>query len=211
MGPPGSGKGTLATRLSQIIDISVIATGDELRNQLAAGTALGKKAKEFMNAGKLVPNEVIMEMVRELFQKSDLTNGFLLDGFPRTIAQAEMLEEFLDEKDMGLEKVFFLVIPKDVLIDRLSSRRVCVHCGLTHSISGHTTDEEMICVECNSELVQRDDDLPEVIEKRIDVYNEQTKPLVDHYKEKGILYEIDGGIDGVEIKANMIVDAIKAI
>ena len=210
LGPPGSGKGTLAARITQIYMIPSIATGDELRQQLAIGSDIGKKAEAYMNEGKLVPDELIMELVEGIFERSDLSSGFLLDGFPRTIAQAEELEAFLSQTGNNLDKVFYLMVAADVLVKRLAKRRVCPACGATYNMSGKKAKVAELCDECKTELIKREDDRPSVVKKRIDVYNEQTNPLVEYYKEKGILMEIDGGSPDIDAKIGQIVSALEA-
>jgi len=192
LGAPGSGKGTLAAMISQQYNIPTISTGDILRANLAAGAPLGKEAEAYMNAGKLVPDELIIKLVREVFEKEGMQSGFLFDGFPRTINQAEALDALLQEKEMGLEKVFFLNVPKELIIERISNRQTCPSCNTSYNKIGRSPNVEGVCDKCGAALVQREDDDPVTVGKRIDVYNEQTGPLVDYYAEQGKLAEIDG-------------------
>ena len=210
LGPPGSGKGTLATKIIQVYMIPTIATGDELRHQVATSTDIGKRAEAYMKEGKLVPDEIILELVELVFEKNDLSNGFLLDGFPRTIVQAEELEEYFSQTDNHLDKVFYLRVSKDVLVKRLANRRVCPNCGATYNMSGKKAKVAGLCNKCGTKLIKREDDRPHVVKKRLDIYNEQTNPLVDYYKEKGILMEIDGGSEDIDAKIGQIMDALKA-
>jgi len=210
LGPPGSGKGTQAALLVEHYGIPAIATGDELRHELAIGSKIGKKAKSYMSHGKLVPDEIILEMVKGILKDRDLTNGFLFDGFPRTTTQAEELDAILDGMGMGLQKVFYLKVVKRVLIKRLTNRRICPVCGITYNMSGRKPNVAEYCDACRSELVMREDDKPEVIEKRLNVYNEQTKPLIKYYKDKGILTEIDASTGDPESKFHEIVGLLKA-
>ena len=195
LGPPGSGKGTQAARIIRTYGIPAISTGDALRGQLAAGSPIGLEAKSYMDAGKLVPDEIIIEMVRDLFEKYDTENGFLMDGFPRTIAQAEMLDDLLAEKNKGLEQAFFLKVPKDELMKRLAGRLTCPSCGLTYNLGGKTLDAAGCCEQCGKALIQRDDDKASTVEKRIEVFEEQTRPLIEYYNKQGILVEMDGTKD----------------
>jgi len=192
LGAPGSGKGTQAAMLVQRYEVPRISSGDALRSNLEEGTPLGLTAKRYMEAGELVPDEVIIALVEDLIEKADTKNGLLLDGFPRTIAQAEALDELLGNKDMGLEKVVYLNVSKDTLLQRLSLRRICKDCGASYHLESLPPKQEGICDKCGAGLIQREDDKRETVEKRLEVYNEQTKPLVDYYKKKGILSEIDG-------------------
>jgi len=192
LGPPGSGKGTQAAKIMQTYGIPAISTGDALREQLAQGSELGRMAKSYMDEGKLVPDEIIIILVESLFKEKDTKNGFLLDGFPRTIVQAASLDAFLAEKGTPLDKVFFLKVPDDVLIQRIAHRRICPACGIVYNMNGRKPGTEDYCDECGTILVQREDDEPATVKKRLDVYNEQTRPLIDYYVKQGILIEIDG-------------------
>ena len=208
LGPPGSGKGTQAARIKQNYNIPAISTGDALREQLASGSNIGLRAKSYMDMGKLVPDDIIIGLVEDLYEKNDITNGFLLDGFPRTIAQAEALDAFLAKKDKRIEKVIFLKVPKEVLLKRLANRRICPACGMSYNMSGRTPETEDYCDICRTNLVQREDDEPKTVEKRIVVYNEQTSPLIEYYNKQGLLIEVDGTKD-IDMLQKQIDTAIK--
>jgi adenylate kinase len=200
LGAPGSGKGTQAERITQRYGIPAIATGDIFRKNLSEGTPLGLKAKGYMEAGELVPDELVIDLVADRLSEPDTKNGYLLDGFPRTIAQAEALDKLLSGKGEALDKVFFIDVPKDVLIDRIAGRRVCPSCGRVYHVTGMPPKQAGVCDDDGAELIQRKDDDAATAENRIDVYNEQTKPLVEYYKKTGLLIELDGtaGVDSLE-------------
>jgi len=210
IGPPGSGKGTQAVNIKKTYNIPAISTGDALREQLGAGTELGKKAKSYIDAGELVPDELIIELVEGLLGGSNTGNGFLLDGFPRTIAQAEALDAFLEEERKQLQMVFFLKVPKNVLVKRIANRMICPACGMSYHMNGRKPIVDGVCDNCGAELIHREDDEPATVEKRIEVYNKQTKPLIDYYKNKGILIELDGTRD-VETLQEQIDKTLKAV
>ncbi|MFC1691795.1 adenylate kinase [Nanoarchaeota archaeon] len=186
LGPPGTGKGTQAVRMTEKYDIPQISTGDILRQAVKDNTELGQKAKEYMDAGNLVPDDVIIGIVEERIKQDDCKNGFLFDGFPRTIPQAEALEKITD-----IDKVIELKTTDEVIIKRLSSRRQCKACGAIFGID-IPPKEEGKCDKCSGELYQRDDDQEEAIKNRLEVYHNQTMPLTKFYKEKDLLVEIDG-------------------
>lgn len=199
LGPPGSGKGTQAAKLIEKVQVAHISTGDILRENVKMGTALGVKAKEFMDAGKLVPDDVIIEMMRQRLQKDDCSRGFILDGFPRTVAQAEALEKMLNELDMKLDAVILFKVSDEVVVERLSGRRGCRQCGAIYHIRFNPSFRGDSCQICGGELYQRDDDREEVIRKRLDVYHSQTAPLVGYYGERGLLLEVDAGRSSDEV------------
>lgn len=192
LGPPGAGKGTQAAKLVEKYDIPHISTGDIFRANIKEGTPLGKKAQEYMNAGELVPDELVVDLVTDRLKQDDCKNGFLLDGFPRTIFQAEKLDEFLAANDQKMDIVINLVVAKDALIKRLTGRRVCRNCGASYHIVNVPPKKEGICDVCGGELIQRADDNLETVENRINVYEEQTAPLVGYYKKAGSLVDFDG-------------------
>lgn len=192
LGPPGAGKGTQAAKLVEKYDIPHISTGDIFRANIKEGTPLGKKAQEYMNAGELVPDELVVDLVTDRLKQDDCKNGFLLDGFPRTIFQAEKLDEFLAANDQKMDIVINLVVAKDALIKRLTGRRVCKNCGASYHIVNVPPKKEGICDVCGGELIQRADDNLETVENRINVYEEQTAPLVGYYKKAGSLVDFDG-------------------
>ncbi|MFQ6097973.1 MAG: adenylate kinase [Armatimonadota bacterium] len=190
-GPPGAGKGTQAKRLAEHFDIPHISTGDILRAAVAAGTALGRRAKGIMASGELVPDGVVIGIVRERLEEPDCGRGFLLDGFPRTVAQAEALHRALGELGFDAPLVLDLVVPEAEIIRRLSGRRTCRGCGaITHV--DETGADENTCPACGGELFQRDDDTVEAVRQRLRVYAEQTEPLREYYRARGRLVEVDG-------------------
>lgn len=203
LGPPGAGKGTQAVRLVEKYEIPHISTGDIFRKNIKEGTELGKKAQEYMNAGALVPDELVVDLVKDRLQQDDCKNGFLLDGFPRTIFQAEKLDEFLSESNLKMDIVINLKVEKEALIKRLTGRRVCKDCGAGYHIVNIPPKKEGVCDICGGELIQRKDDNIETVENRINVYEEQTAPLIGYYKEAGSLVDFDG-----EASLDEVFDAI---
>jgi adenylate kinase len=191
-GPPGAGKGTQAERLRQDFALPYIATGDMLRANVKGGTELGKKAKGFMDAGDLVPDDLIIEMIRERMEEADAQDGFLLDGFPRTVHQADALGAMLDKLHRRITAVLLIDANDEEVIRRLAGRRMCVKGGHNYHVEFDPPKNEGICDQDGSRLIQRDDDKPEVIERRLAVYHEKTKPLVDYYDVQGLLRRIDG-------------------
>ncbi|WP_067842419.1 adenylate kinase [Amphibacillus sediminis] len=195
MGLPGAGKGTQAEKIVEKYQIPHISTGDMFRSAMKEGTDLGKKAQSFMDQGELVPDEVTIGIVRERLSKPDCQAGFLLDGFPRTIAQAEALEQLLAELATPLQYVLHVDVPKDKLIERLTGRRICPECGATYHVIFNPPKVEGICDHDGTALIQRDDDRPETVSKRLEVNAEQTQPLLDFYQDKGYLVTVDGDQD----------------
>jgi adenylate kinase len=191
-GPPGAGKGTQADRLRQDFQLPYIATGDMLRENVKSETELGSKAKEYMDAGDLVPDDLIVAMARDRLSQDDAQDGFLLDGFPRTLPQAEALGEMLDGLGRRITSVLLIDVPDEEVVRRLSGRRVCTKAGHNYHIEFDPPKNEGICDQDGSRLVQRDDDKPAVIEHRLAVYHEKTKPLVDYYDSRGLMRRIDG-------------------
>lgn len=189
-GPPGAGKGTQAVLISKKYKIPAISTGDIFRQ--AADTEAGKKIKEAMQSGNLVPDPVVVGVVVERLNKKDCRNGFILDGFPRTLSQAEQLDRFLSEKDSKIDKVISLEVKEEGLVRRLSSRRVCQKCGQNYNLITAPPKEKEICDFCGSRLYQREDDQPATIKQRLKVYSSQTQPVLDYYRRKGNLVSIDG-------------------
>ncbi len=192
LGPPGSGKGTQAKMLVDKYGIPQISTGDILREAVKEGTPLGKEAKKYMDEGKLVPDEVVVGIVRERLKEPDCTKGFILDGFPRTIPQAEALDKTLQKMGKGIDHVLSLEVDKEELVRRLSGRRTCKKCGAMYHIIFDPPKKDGICDRCGGELYQRDDDKEETIRERLRVYEEQTAPLIEYYRKKGLLRPIDG-------------------
>lgn len=199
MGPPGAGKGTQATRIACYGEIPHISTGDMFRAAIKAGTDLGRKLKGYLDAGQLVPDEVTIGVIRERLQEADCRKGFLLDGFPRTIPQAEALDRLLAELGVKLDTVINIAVRSEELIARLSGRRICRQCGAPYHVVNQPPAREGICDRCGGELYQRSDDTAETVKERLEVYSRQTAPLLDYYRKQGLLREIDGeqGIDRV--------------
>lgn len=209
LGPPGAGKGTQAKMLTERYRIPQISTGDILRAAVKEGTPMGVKAKSFMDAGGLVPDEVVVGIVRERLQKADCTGGFILDGFPRTVGQADALGETLKELGKELDAVVSLEVDGDALVERLTGRRTCRGCGRGYHVKFDPPANSSRCDACGGELYQRDDDREETIRKRLEVYREQTSPLIDYYRRAGLLTSVDGMQD-IEVVQGEIVAALQA-
>lgn len=192
LGAPGAGKGTQAKKIVEKFGIPQISTGDLLRAAVAAGTSLGKEAKSYMDKGELVPDSVVLGMVEERLKQDDCKKGYILDGFPRNKAQAEALDKMLASLKMQLDAAVNVEVPFDDLMKRLTGRRTCKSCGQMYNIYYNSSKKEGVCDKCGGQLFQRDDDKEETIKKRLDVYNEQTAPLFDYYKSKGILKSVPG-------------------
>ena len=192
LGAPGAGKGTVAAKIVKEYNIPHISTGDIFRDNLKRKTELGLRAQEYMTRGELVPDDLTCEIATTRLLEDDCKNGFLLDGFPRTVYQAEKLDELLREHGQSLDKVVQLVVDDELLIKRLTGRRVCKNCGATFHVITIPPKEEGICDNCGHELIQRADDTEETAVNRLKVYEEQTSPLVTYYEEKGLLAPIDG-------------------
>ncbi len=204
VGPPGAGKGTQAQFIASHQSIPKISTGDIFRANVSQGTPLGKQAKAYMDAGDLVPDEITIAMVRDRLQEEDAAEGFLLDGFPRNVAQAQVLDKLLAEAGTQLDVVLELVVDDDEVVRRLSGRRTCRSCAHVWHEDFDPPAREGICDECGGELFQRDDDREETVRHRLEVYAEQTAPLVGYYARRGILIGIDatGPVDDVTDRAN---------
>ena len=192
LGPPGVGKGTQASAIVKKYNIPHISTGDIFRANIKEGTELGKKAKEYMDKGLLVPDELVVSIVKDRLSKDDCKDGFLLDGFPRTIEQAEALDEELKNMGIKLDKVVNIYADKEILIERAIGRRICKKCGTAYHIKFNPPKVENVCDIDGGELFQRDDDNRETVSTRIEVYEKQTEPLIEYYKEKGIILDVDG-------------------
>lgn len=203
LGAPGAGKGTQALLLSKSFSIPQISTGDILRANIKNETDLGKKAKEYMDKGLLVPDELVVEIVKDRLGKEDCKDGFILDGFPRTIPQAKALDEALADMGIKLDRAINIYVPDENIIKRMGGRRVCPQCGASYHVEFKKSLKEDICDECHSKLIQRDDDKEETVKKRLEIYHEQTKPLIEYYQNMGILSNIDG-IGDVEEISNRI-------
>jgi adenylate kinase len=195
VGPPGVGKGTQASRLRTLLGVPHVSTGDILRAAMAEGSALGKKVREFVESGRLVPDELMGDLIAERLARADASGGFVLDGFPRTLAQVKILEKVLDAAGMPLDKVLMFDAPEDVIVRRLSGRRTCPKCGAVYHLEGHPPRSAGVCDACGSALVQRPDDTEAVIRKRLSVYRSQTVPVAELYREKGLLALVEGAGD----------------
>lgn len=208
MGPPGAGKGTQADFLKSELSIPHISTGDMFRKAVTLGTPLGLEAKRYMDSGQLVPDSVTIGIVKERLSEPDCEKGFLLDGFPRTIPQADALGQTLKELGMGLDAVINVKVRREILIERLTGRRVCKSCGATYHKLFNPSKAGEKCESCGGELYQRNDDSIETVGNRLDVYEKQTAPLIEYYKEKGLLIEIDGE-QSVQDVTQFIMEALK--
>ena len=201
LGAPGAGKGTQAAGIVDKYKIPHISTGDIFRANIKNGTELGAKAKEYMDKGLLVPDELVVDLVIDRFKADDCAKGYILDGFPRTIPQAEALDKALSAIGDSVDYAINVEVPDENIIERMSGRRACVGCGATYHIVYNPTKVEGKCDACGADLILRDDDKPETVEKRLNVYHEQTQPLIDYYKAKGILKEVDGTVDMKDVFA----------
>ena len=199
LGPPGVGKGTQAKEAASAIGIPHVSTGEILRGAVDAGSDLGTQAKAYMDKGELVPDELVVAMVAQRLVEADCANGYLLDGFPRTVAQATALDAKLAERDETVDEVLYFSAPDDVLIRRISGRRVCPACKAGFHVEAMPPKTEGVCDECGAQLIQRDDDQPETIKNRLDVYKAQTAELIDYYQNAGCLVEVDsvGTVDEI--------------
>ncbi|MFB3881310.1 MAG: adenylate kinase [Armatimonadota bacterium] len=212
LGPPGSGKGTQASALEQRRGLPHIASGDLLRGNVRDSTELGRKAQPYMSRGELVPDELILDMMADRLSQSDAQRGYVLDGFPRTVAQAEALEERLSGLGQRLDAVIYLQVPEAEILRRLGGRRTCPRCNAIYHVDTMPPKREGVCDACGAQLVQRDDEKPEVIRKRLEVYSAQTRPLLDFYRSLGLLREVDGtiGVDRVVAEIEAIVASARA-
>ena len=195
LGAPGAGKGTQAKKIAAKCEIPHISTGDIFRANIKNGTELGKKAKTYMDQGLLVPDELVCDLVVDRIQQDDCKKGYILDGFPRTIPQAESLDKALAAIGEKMDYAIDVEVPDENIVKRMGGRRACVGCGATYHLVYAPTKKEGICDVCGGELILRDDDKPETVQKRLGVYHEQTQPLIDYYKNQGILREVDGSVD----------------
>ncbi|MCI8583485.1 MAG: adenylate kinase [Dorea sp.] len=195
LGAPGAGKGTQAKKIAGKYNIPHISTGDIFRANIKNGTELGMKAKTYMDQGLLVPDELVVDLVVDRVNQADCADGYVLDGFPRTIPQAEALTEALKRLGQKVDYAIDVNVPDENIINRMSGRRACVGCGATYHMVYAPTKQDGICDTCGGELILRDDDKPETVGKRLNVYHEQTQPLIDYYTREGILRTVDGTID----------------
>ncbi|MEW8508215.1 MAG: adenylate kinase [Candidatus Thiodiazotropha sp.] len=201
LGAPGAGKGTVAKLLTNLDGSVQISTGDILRGAVQAGSELGKQAEAYMKAGDLVPDELIMGIMEQRLQEPDCENGFLLDGFPRTIPQAEALKALLQKIGVDLDFAVEIDVPREVILDRLTTRRTCVDCGAIYNVKSMPTKVEGVCDKCGGNVVQRDDETEEAISNRLDVYNEKTAPLVGFYKNENMLLSVTATESDVVVNA----------
>ena len=192
LGPPGAGKGTQASSIVAEYGITHISTGDIFRHNIKNETELGKKVKSYLDNGQLVPDELTIDLVWDRLSKEDCKNGFLLDGFPRTINQAEALQKGLEERGLKLDRVINIDVDKNILVKRLSGRRVCKNCGETYHVDNKPSEKEGVCDKCSGEVIQRADDNEKTVLDRIEVYENQTFPLIDFYKNLGLILTVDG-------------------
>ncbi|HHT96709.1 MAG TPA: adenylate kinase [Clostridiales bacterium] len=199
LGAPGAGKGTQAIKISDKFNIPQISTGDIFRKQIKNKTEIGLKAKGYIDQGMLVPDELVVDLVIARIEEDDCKNGYILDGFPRTIPQAKALDAALNQRDLKLDYVVNIEIPDENIIRRMAGRRACINCGATYHIVYTPTKVENVCDVCNGETTLRSDDKPETVYKRLEIYHEQTQPLILYYKEQSILIETDGVQDSNEI------------
>lgn len=210
LGAPGAGKGTQAKMIADKYSLPHVSTGDIFRANLREGTELGKKAKEYMDKGALVPDELTVEILLDRVAKDDCKNGYVLDGFPRTIPQAEVLDSELTKLGDAVDLAIDVEVPDENIVRRMSGRRACLKCGATYHVEYIPPKKEGICDDCGKPLVQRDDDKEETVKKRLGVYHEQTQPLIDYYTKKGILKTVDGTKDMKDVFADItaIIDAV---
>lgn len=204
LGAPGAGKGTQAKQIAGKYNIPHISTGDIFRANIKNGTDLGKKAKEYMDQGLLVPDELTCDLVMDRISHDDCKNGFVLDGFPRTIPQAEALDEALKKIGQSMDFAINVDVPDSHIVNRMSGRRACLGCGATYHVVAIPPKKEGICDICGAELVLRDDDKPETVQKRLDVYHEQTQPLIEYYDKQGILKTVDGTMQMEDVFAGIV-------
>lgn len=204
LGAPGAGKGTQAKMISDKYGIPHVSTGDIFRANIKEGTELGKEAKSYMDKGQLVPDELTVKILLDRVANEDCKNGYVLDGFPRTIPQAEVLEEALNKLNDRIDFAINVEVPDENIVKRMGGRRACLSCGATYHMVHIPPKTEGICDRCAKELVLRDDDKAETVQKRLDVYHEQTKPLIDFYGKKGVLKEVDGTAEMKDVFAAIV-------
>lgn len=204
LGPPGAGKGTQAAGIVEKYGIPHISTGDIFRKNIKEGTELGLKAKDYMDKGLLVPDELVVAIVEDRLQQDDCKNGFLLDGFPRTVNQAEALDKALEKMNQALDQVINVNVDKDILVERAVGRRICKECGATYHVVFNPPKVEGVCDKCGGPLYQRADDNEETVSKRIEVYLKETQPLIDYYNDKNVIVTIDGQQDIDKVFADIV-------
>ena len=201
LGPPGAGKGTIAAKIKEAYGIAHISTGDILRENVKQGTPLGKLAERYMQAGDLVPDDIIVEMVENRLQEPDCSEGFILDGFPRTLPQAEALDRILEKLKTKVDAVILLEVDDETIVKRLSGRRVCPKCGAIYNVSFNPPKADSLCDHCGERVIQRNDDKEEVVRQRLAVYRERTAPLIDYYLRKEILKKVEAARGSDEVVA----------
>lgn len=204
LGAPGAGKGTQAKRIAEKYQIPHISTGDIFRANIKGGTELGMKAKSYMDQGQLVPDEITIGMLMDRINGEDCKNGYVLDGFPRTIPQAESLTKALNERGEAVDYAINVDVPDENIVNRMAGRRACLSCGATYHIVYNPPKKEGICDVCGEKLVLRDDDKPETVQKRLSVYHDQTQPLIDYYKKAGVLANVDGTQDMEQVFQDIV-------
>ena len=204
LGAPGAGKGTQAKKIAEKYTIPHISTGDIFRANIKNNTELGQKAKTYMDKGELVPDELVVDLIMDRFKEADCANGYVLDGFPRTIPQAEALDKALAALGDKVDYAIDVNVPDENIVNRMGGRRACVGCGATYHLVYAPTKTEGICDVCGKELILRDDDKPETVQKRLNVYHEQTQPLIDYYTKAGILKTVDGTVDINDVFAAIV-------
>ena len=204
LGAPGAGKGTQAKMIAEEYSIPHVSTGDIFRANIKNGTELGKEAKQYMDQGKLVPDELTVKILLDRVAQDDCKNGYVLDGFPRTIPQANVLDEALTKLGDKIDYAINVDVPDENIINRMGGRRACVACGATYHVVYNAPKTEGICDVCGKELIIRDDDQPETVKNRLNVYHEQTQPLIDFYEAKGVLKSVDGTVDMKDVFAAIV-------
>ena len=204
LGAPGAGKGTQAKRIAEKYGIPHISTGDIFRANIKQGTELGKKAKTYMDQGLLVPDELTVDLVIDRIQQDDAKNGYILDGFPRNNPQAQCLDEALAKLNEKIDYAINVEVPDENIVNRMGGRRACVGCGATYHVEFNPTKTEGVCDICGEKLILRDDDKPETVKKRLNVYHEQTQPLIEYYGSAGVLREVDGTVDMDDVFAAIV-------
>ncbi len=208
LGPPGAGKGTQGQLIGEKLNIPFISSGDALREEFGGNTEIAEKFKKYINAGLLVPDDVVEEFIETLLDKYNLEKGFIFDGFPRTVHQAGFIMDYLKAKNIPLDVVLYLSIPDEEVVKRISGRRICPKCGAVYNIYFNPPKNDNLCDKCGTKLVQRDDDKESVVEKRIKVYEKETAPLIEFFKEKQLLKEIDavGSVESVQYRIQEVLN-----
>ncbi|MGC8545224.1 adenylate kinase [Athalassotoga sp.] len=204
VGPPGAGKGTQAQIVSKTFKIPHISTGDMLRAEMDSGSKLGNQVKDIVTSGKLVDDNLMNQIVKERLSKSDAVSGFILDGFPRTLNQAKSLDEILKSMGKQIDRVIYVDVPEKVIVERLSARRMCPKCGRNYNMITDPPKEDEMCDDCHVHLITRDDDKPETVKKRYEVYLELTSPVIAYYRQKNVLFTIDGTMKMKDIEKHLI-------